>query len=868
MAVFSPMMMHYLQTKEQYKDCILLYRLGDFYEMFFEDAEKASELLDLTLTGRDCGDGQRAPMCGVPYHAVDAYIAKLIEKGQKVAICEQLTEPSGREMVERGVVRVITPGTVMETSILEEKRSNYIAAVCFLDSAGIALCDISTGEFAAAELGGASVLKDLQEMLVSYKPSEIICDGQTAVIQNSLECVKAGYVPSFTVYNDRAFDRKTACEKVKSHYGLSTLDGFGLSSSKNAVSACGALLEYLSDTQKRELPHLKNIRYLEKSRYMSLDMKTRRNLELTVSYRENKRKGSLLWLLDKTVTSMGSRMLNDWIDRPLQKHSQITARLDGVEELFSDYLLRDELTKLLSAVKDIERIAGKIAYNSLMPRDCNTLQLSLVNLPAVKNALSRCKCRILRDINAGIDALTDTEILLRTAVVDNAPLTLKDGGYIKDGYSAELDELTDISRNGKKMIADLEEYERTRTGIRTLKLGYNRVFGYYFEISNSFKDSAPQDFIRKQTLANGERFVSPRLKELEEKILTADEKSQKLERTLFDGLRTRLLEFIPLLQSTSQSIAALDCLLAFAKTAEANDYCKPKINVKDKTLSICEGRHPVVESFKRRENFITNDTLLDTSENRTMVITGPNMAGKSTYMRQVALITLMAHIGSYVPAKSAVIPIVDKIFTRVGASDDLAFNQSTFMVEMVEVANILNNATKDSLIILDEVGRGTSTFDGLSIAWSVMEYVSRNIGAKTLFATHYHELTELEGRVEGVKNYRITVKELNDSVIFLHKIVRGGANKSFGIEVASLAGVPGSVCDRAREIVKMLESSDVSYRIDDSENGGEKDRREADRTAREAASVLRDIDMNRLSPIEAFDVLLSLTEKVKNNEQN
>lgn len=864
---FSPMMRNYLLTKEKYKDCILMYRLGDFYEMFFEDAEKASRILDLTLTGKNCGQKERAPMCGVPYHAVELYIGKLIAAGEKVAICEQLSEPTGKakELVERDVVRVITPGTVMDSEILEDKRSNYIASVFVDGNAGVAVCDISTGDFFAVELKGVSVIKDLQEVLVSYKPAEIIANSQAADLSVNLECVKACYTPAFTPYDDTHFDALRAKKNLLAHYDVSTLDGFGLNDKTLAVTACGALLDYVYETQKRRMVNLKNIRYVDKSKYMSIDVKTRRNLELTVTSRDNKRKGSLLWLLDKTQTAMGARLLADWIDRPLQNASAINARLDGVEELYGQYILRSELTKQLKQIFDVERIAGKIAYNNLTPKDCITLKNSLAAIAPVKSMLANCSSKIITDINEAIDPSPSVYSLIYSAIVDDVPVVIKDNDFIKQGYNAELDELFDISVNGASKISALEEYERSRTGIKTLKTGYNKVFGYYFEISNSFLSMVPDDFIRKQTLVNGERFVSPELKELEEKMLTAQERKVKLQKKLFDDLRTQLLEHIPTLQKTAQAIAALDCLLSFAYVAESNDYCKPKINAKGTQINIVGGRHPIVESYIKRENFITNDTLLDTDENRTMIITGPNMAGKSTFMRQVALITLMAHIGCYVPATSAEIPIVDKIFTRVGASDDLAFNQSTFMVEMIEVANILNNATEKSLVVLDEVGRGTSTSDGLAIAWAVMEYVSQKIKAKTLFATHYHELTDLEGRIEGVKNYKITVKEYGGSVIFLHKIVRGGANKSFGIEVAKLAGVPSEVCTRAKNLETMLEKSNgIDYSLV-SEDVEVKDK-QFNKTAQDVCAILRDIDINRITPIEAFDLVYTLTNKVKNNE--
>ena len=863
--VLSPMMQNYLQTKEQYANCILLYRLGDFYEMFFEDAIKASRILDLTLTGKNCGMAERAPMCGVPYHAVDVYIGKLLAAGEKVAICEQLSEPNGKELVRRDVVRVITAGTVMDSEILEEKRSNYICSVFSDDKTGVAMCDLTTGDIYVSEFDGVTNLKDLQEFLVCYKPSEIICNQAAQGLSHNLDCVKAGYVPKFGEYIESSFDKKISKERLIQHYKVTTLDGFGLQGKPRAISACGALLQYLFDTQKRDLPHLKPPKYVDKNKYMSIDVKTRKNLELTVSYRESKKKGSLLWLLDKTQTNMGARMLNDWIDRPLQKASQINLRLDAVDELYHSYMMRADLTEILKGVMDIERIVGKIAYNNVTPKDCVSLKKSLMLLPEIKKQLVSAKSKLLTSIDSSIDPLVNVAALLDKAIEDDVPVIVKDADFIKKGYDAELDELYDLSQNGASRISALEEYEKTRTGIKNLKLGYNKVFGYYFEVTNSMLELVPSNFIRKQTVTSGERFVSPELKELEEKMLSAYERKIKLQKALFDDLRNKLLEYIPTMQQIAQAVAALDCLISLATVAESNDYCKPKINTADTRLSITDGRHPIVEAFIKRDNFITNDVSLDTEENRTMIITGPNMAGKSTFMRQVALITLMAHIGSFVPAKSAEIPITDKIFTRVGANDDLAFNQSTFMVEMVEVANILNNATKNSLIILDEVGRGTSTFDGLSIAWAVMEYVSNNICAKTLFSTHYHELTDLEGRVDGVKNYRVTVKEFNGSVIFLHKIARGGANKSFGIEVASLAGVPQDVCDRAKQIVSMLENSNINISLDKitSQNGNSD--REFAKTAREVTAVLRDIDMNKTSPIEAFDILNTLVKKVKNN---
>ena len=860
----SPMMKNYLLTKEQYKECILLYRLGDFYEMFFEDAERASRILDLTLTGKNCGLKERAPMCGVPYHAVDTYIAKLIAAGEKVAICEQLSEPSGgRDLVQRDVVRVITAGTVMDSDILEERRSNYIASIYANTDIGVALCDLTTGDVVVSEFRNATNLQDLQEFLVCYKPSEIISNSQAKEISANLDCVKAGYLPQFYPCDESSFAKSYATERVLNHYNVITLDGFGLQSKRHAVSALGALLQYLVTTQKRELPHLKIPKFEDKNKFMSIDVKTRKNLELTVSYRDSKRKGSLLWLLDKTVTSMGARMLADWIDRPLQKATQINARLDGVEELYRNFIARSNLAEALRNILDIERIVGKIAYNNVTPHDCVSLKNSLRALPQVKQLIGGFNSKILTEINDAIDPFYAVADLLDRAIRDDAPQIIKDTDYIKEGFNAELDELYDLSKHGSARISALEEYEKDRTGIKNLKLGYNKVFGYYFEITNSFLHLTPPNFIRKQTTVGGERFVSPELKELEEKMLTAYESKIKLQKTIFAQIRNDLLQYIPAMQQTARAVASLDCLLSLARVADANGYCKPKINATSTRLSIVEGRHPLVEVYLKRDNFITNDVNLDTEENRTMVITGPNMAGKSTFMRQVALITLMAHIGSFVPAASAEIPIVDKIFTRVGANDDLQFNQSTFMVEMVEVANILNNATNRSLIILDEVGRGTSTFDGLSIAWAIMEYVSKNICAKTLFSTHYHELTDLEGRVDGVKNYRVTVKEYNGSIVFLHKIARGGANKSFGIEVAALAGVPDEVCARAKEIVSLLESSNISLNLDEVTSNKAQEQRQFNKTAQEVTAILRDIDINKVSPIEAFDILNTLVKRVK-----
>lgn len=865
---YSPMIVHYLQTKEKYSDCILLYRLGDFYEMFFDDAQEASEILNLVLTGRDCGDGQRAPMCGVPYHAVDNYIQKLISAGKKVAICEQLTDPKkgGREMVERGVIRVITAGTVMEESLLDEKRNNYLACVYSGEkSIACAVCDITTGEVVVSDFHQTDMVKQLQSFLIAYEPSEIISNSYSLYLNDSLDCILSNTITHIVPYHDWAFQLKKAQMKIISQYNLNCLNSFGIEKLPNAVIAVGALLEYLTETQMRALTHLKNVKLLSNDNFLSMDISTRRNLEIVSSGKDNVKKGSLLWLLDQTRTSMGGRLLTNWVDRPLQDVTEINDRLNGVEELINDYELRDRLNVLLFSVKDIERISAKISYNNFTPRDCNSLQASLLVLPEIKKAIANAKSKILCLIKNNLVDMTKLERILYSAIVENAPIITRDGDFIKRGYCAELDKLSDISINSKSLIASLEANERERTGIKTLKVGYNRVFGYYFELSNSYKSMAPLDYIRKQTLTNGERYVSPELKNLEDEILNADEKSLQLEKELFDKLRQTILEYIPDLQKVAANIARLDVILSFAKVSNEHNYCKPIVNVKDSSLQIVDGRHPTVEAHMKSGEFIANDTMLDGEQNRTMVITGPNMAGKSTYMRQVALIVLMAHLGCFVPAKSANVPIVDRIFTRVGASDDLAFNQSTFMVEMVEVANIVNNATDKSLIILDEVGRGTATFDGLSIAWAVLEYISNNLKAKTLFATHFHELTELEGTVEGVKNYKISVKELNDKIVFLRKITRGGASKSFGIQVAALAGIPKAITDRAKQIVGMLEQSDINYSIRQlsQSNLVENEQETAkNKTALQLYSELKDVNMDNVTPMQAFEILNELVQKV------
>ena len=852
------MMSHYLSVKEKYKDCIVFYRLGDFYEMFFDDAEKASKLLDLTLTGRDCGLEQRAPMCGVPYHAADTYIAKLVEMGEKVAICEQLEDPAtAKGMVARDVIRVVTAGTVTDEKHLDEKASSY---VCSAYSDGtvcsLAWADITTGEFCAAEFGGEKAAAQAVSQMIKLSVKEVICDDNFLMLTRSMPEVERGVLPRFSSYPAWAYGFQTAERTLCEQFETKSLAAFSVSGHNAAISAAGALIEYLKETQKHALKNIDGITFVSSDSYMKLDNSAIRNLELVKTLAEGKKYGSLLWLLDKTKTSMGARLLSGCILSPLADERAINYRLDGVEEFFNAPVVMLSVAELLSEVKDIERLAGKISNDNIMPRDCLALASSLSVIPNIRFQLSGFTSAAVRDIAEGlIDLSSVAELIGRAIESDNPPAVLKDGGYIKKGYNAELDELRDIKNHGKDIILNIESRERDATGIRTLRINYNRVFGYYIEVSKSFKDKVPIHYQRRQTLANSERYTTDELKGIEEKILSSEDSALKLEAELYLQIKEILSSNINNLKKLSAAVAQLDMLISFAQVAKSNRYVRPSIVPPSSALVIKEGRHPVVEVISK-ERFVANDTLLDEGENRTMIITGPNMAGKSTYMRQTALIVLMAHIGSFVPAKSAEIPVTDRIFTRVGASDNLIFDQSTFMVEMIEVAAILQNATKNSLLILDEVGRGTSTYDGLSIAWAVIENLTQKIGAKTMFATHYHELTELESRMEGVKNYKIAVKEINGSVVFLRKIMRGGANRSFGIEVAALAGVPREVTDRAKQILKAVERKEgatVSYAEGEEE---EKQPSEVER-------ILRETDMNNLSPMQAFMILSDLVEKVK-----
>lgn len=855
----SPMMSHYLSVKEKYKDCIVFYRLGDFYEMFFEDAEKASKLLDLTLTGRDCGLDKRAPMCGVPYHAADAYIAKLVELGEKVAICEQLEDPSqAKGIVARDVIRVVTAGTVTDEKHLDEKSASYACSACLAEGrAALAWADITTGEFCAAEYSGENAAAQVVGQMIKLSVKEVICNDEFLMATRNMPEVTRGGLPKFSSYPEWAYGLQAAERALCEQFAAKSLAAYSVSGHDCAVCAAGALVEYLKETQKHALRNIDGIKYISSDSYMRLDNTAIRNLELVKTLAEGKKYGSLLWLLDKTRTSMGARLLQSYILSPLASADAINYRLDGVDEFFGAPVVMLSVAELLSEVRDVERLAGKISNDNIMPRDCLALARSLSVIPNIKFQLSGFTSAAVKDIADGLIDLSGVAELIDSAIEDEkTPAQLKDGGYIKAGYNKQLDELRNIKDHGKDIILKIESRERDETGIRTLRINYNRVFGYYIEVSKSFKDKVPIHYQRRQTLANSERYTTDELKEIEEKILSSEDMALRLEAEIYAHIKELLAANINNLKTLSAAIARLDVLISFAQVAKSNRYSRPKILPPSGALTIKEGRHPVVEVISK-ERFVANDTLLDEGENRTMIITGPNMAGKSTYMRQTALITIMAHIGSFVPAKSAEIPVTDRIFTRVGASDNLIYDQSTFMVEMIEVASILQNATKNSLLILDEVGRGTSTYDGLSIAWAVIENLTQKIGAKTMFATHYHELTELENRMEGVKNYKIAVKEINGSIVFLRKIMRGGANRSFGIEVAALAGVPKEVTDRAKQILKAVEKKEgVAVKYIEEGDSEQPEPSEVER-------ILRETDINTLSPMQAFLILSDLVEKVR-----
>lgn len=869
----SPMMQHYLSVKKDYPDTVLMYRLGDFYEMFFEDALEVSKLLDLTLTGRDCGLKERAPMCGVPYHAADTYIGKLVKMGKKVAICEQLTTPADQKgMVKRDVVRVVTPGTVTSDDILDGGSNNYILSVYVKGkSGGLCWMDVSTGEVKAEELDEKRIFK-LEDIVMSIGPSEIIGNSEGCEFIKYTDGVNTGKLPKPQNYYDYAFDSDNAGKTIKEFYSVYNLAALGLEDAPEAVCAIGGLLDYIESTQKRALAHIMPPKLLRGAGQMFLDFNTKRNLELTETLSDKSRVGSLLWVLDRTKTNMGARCLRRWVNEPLQNADEITYRQQAVSELVKNKALRDEVCCLLGGIRDVERLCNKLAYNSINPRECLAISYSLNQIPTLKKLLAKTKSAYLSDINNRLDSLGDIKALIESAISDQAPTSLKDGGVIKNGYNEELDGYREARSNAKKWLAEYEAKERETTGLKTLKLGFNNVFGYYIEVSNSYLNLVPYHYERKQTLTTGERFITPELKKMEELILGAEEKALKLEEKLYAEIKETLAGVIKQLQENARAVAELDALYSFAQTAVEHGYTCPVISKNSSEIHIKNGRHPVVETIKKINEFVPNDTIMDAGS-RTLIVTGPNMAGKSTYMRQVALIVLMAHMGSFVPADSAEICLVDRVFTRIGASDNLAFGQSTFMVEMTEVANILNNATEKSLLILDEIGRGTSTLDGLSIAWAIVEYIALRVKAKTLFATHFHELSELETVIPNLKNYHVLIKESPEGITFLYKIARGGASKSFGIEVASLAGVNSKVIDRAKEIMKILEESHVlsgGFNGKITENASE-DAIPTDQIAffgevspaiSEIEKILRDINLDDMTPIQALTLLADLKKKL------
>ncbi len=809
-AQMTPMMQQYLETKKQYKDCILFYRLGDFYEMFFEDALTASKELEITLTGKECGLPERAPMCGIPYHAVEGYLTKLVNKGYRVAICEQMEDPKvTKGIVKREVIRIVTPGTNLNTQMLDETKNNYLMGIFYEDNLhGISTVDITTGDYYVTEVD--SNRKILDEIM-KYTPSEIICNPAFLISGIDIEELRERFNISVSALDDWYYDPKMCHKALIEHFLVASLNDLELKKSSSGINAAGMILQYLYETQKNTLPHLTHLSVYSTNRFMILDSSTRRNLELVETMREKHKRGSLLWVLDKTKTAMGARLLRSYIEQPLIEADAIEERFDAVEELNANLITREELREYLNSIYDLERLLGKISYKNAGPRDLIALKASLEMLPHIRYLSSHLKSSLFQKLVADLDPLEDLCSLIERAIIPEPPLGVKDGGIIKEGYSQEVDSLRHAKTDGKTWIAELEAKEKERTGIKNLRIKFNRVFGYYFEVTNSYANLVPPEWTRKQTLANAERYTMPQLKELEDKILNAEDKLFSLEYELFSEVRDNIASQVKRIQTTAKAVAGIDVFASLAYVAEHNNYVRPKINIEGR-IDIKNGRHPVVEQMLNNDMFVANDTYLDNQKKRISIITGPNMAGKSTYMRQTALIVLMAQLGSFVPVQQADIGIVDRIFTRVGASDDLASGQSTFMVEMTEVANILRNATKNSLLILDEIGRGTSTFDGLGIAWAVVEYISnpKLLGAKTLFATHYHELTELEGKLESVNNYCIAVKEQGEDIVFLRKIISGGADKSYGIQVARLAGVPETVLKRASEIVEELISKDIA----------------------------------------------------------
>ncbi len=881
--MMTPMMQHYLDTKKEYPDCILFYRLGDFYEMFYEDALTASRELEITLTGKDCGMPERAPMCGVPYHAAETYLTRLVEKGYKVAIAEQMEDPKlAKGLVKREVIRVVTPGTNLAVQALDETRNNYLMCVVYMDGEfGVSVADVTTGDYFVTHISSVRILMD---EITKFMPAEIIANEAFAMSGVDTEDLKNRLNIAFSALDNACF-REGICEgRLLEHFHAASLEAVGLKDAGAGVAAAGALLGYLYDTQKISLEHLTHITSYLPGGYMLLDTSTRRNLELTETLREKQKRGTLLWVLDHTRTAMGARMLRSMIEQPLIRREEILERQDAIEELNRELITRDELREYLGPIYDIERLIGRISYRTANPRDLIAFRTSLQMLPSIKTLLASFKAPLLQKLSEQLDGLEDLEDLIARSIEEDPPITVREGGIIREGYSEEADRLRRAKTEGKQWLADLEAEEKQRTGIKNLRIKYNKVFGYYLEVTNSNLAQVPEDFIRKQTLTNAERFTTKRLKELEEVILGAEDRLCTLEYDLFCEVRDAIAAQVTRVQESAKAVACLDVMASLAAVAEKNRYVRPAINDKG-IIDIKAGRHPVVEKMIGSEHFISNDTYLDNGKKRVSIITGPNMAGKSTYMRQTALIVLMAQIGSFVPADSANIGICDRIFTRVGASDDLASGQSTFMVEMTEVANILRNATRKSLLVLDEIGRGTSTFDGLAIAWAVVEHISNTklLGAKTLFATHYHELTELEGTLPGVNNYCIAVKEQGETIVFLRKIVPGGADKSYGIQVARLAGVPLSVTERAKELVAELSDADISQRA--KEVAEQSHRREKGHVAKpdevdmhqmtlfetvqdtDVLTEIDNLDLSVMTPIDALNTLYRMQSRIKNRWQ-
>ncbi len=875
----TPMMQQYLETKKQYKDCIIFYRLGDFYEMFFEDAITASKELEITLTGKNCGLEERAPMCGVPYHAVDSYLNKLVTKGYKVAIVEQVEDPAtAKGIVKREVVRIVTPGTNLNTSALDETKNNYLMSiVCVENCFGIAIVDITTGDFFVTEVENNRALLD---EIYKFMPSEIICNDAFLLTGIDIDDLKNRLNITLFQLESWYFDDDMCKKALTDHFKVYDLSALGIDNYDVGTNAAGALMQYLTETQKNSLSHLTQIIPYSTNKFMILDTSTRRNLELCETLREKQKRGSLLWVLDKTKTAMGARMLRSYIEQPLIDKESIIKRQKAIEELNKSLITRDELREYLSPIYDLERLISKVAYKSANPRDLIALLNSLKMLPHIKTVIQDFKSPLFKEITEELDVLDDITSLIDNSINEDPPINIKEGGIIKEGYNEEVDRLRKAKTEGKTWLAELETKEKEKTGIKGLKIKYNKVFGYYLDVTNSYKDLVPDYYVRKQTLTNSERYTTDELKQLEDVILGAEDKLFSLEYNIFSEIRDEISSQVVRIQTTAKALAKIDVFASLAYVAEHNNYVKPNINEKG-IIDIKNGRHPVVEKMMPDSMFVTNDTYLDMNNNRVSIITGPNMAGKSTYMRQTALITLMAQIGSFVPATSANIGVCDKIFTRVGASDDLASGQSTFMVEMTEVANILRNATPKSLLILDEIGRGTSTFDGLSIAWAVVEHIcdTKLLGAKTLFATHYHELTELEGTMKGVNKYCISVKEQGDNIVFLRKIVKGGADKSYGIQVAKLAGVPDSVINRAKELVAELSNADITAKAKEiaanmtpgNSIKGVNDNVELHQmslfdTVKEDDIIteIEELDLGTMTPIDALNHLYKIQNKLRN----